>query len=138
MTKSQKKPKLTTAAGAPVVDNQNTMTAGPRGPALLQDVWYLEKLGHFDREVIPERRMHAKGSGAFGNITVTHDVTRYTKAKIFSKVGKKTDCFLRQLKKGDVIIMNQNVLYDLDEKGKFKRIRIFHHRYLDPSKAKQA
>ena len=58
------KKKLTTAAGAPVVDNQNTMTAGPRGPALLQDVWFLEKLGHFDREVIPERRMHAKGSGA--------------------------------------------------------------------------
>ena len=51
--------------GAPVVDNQNTMTAGPRGPALLQDVWFLEKLAHFDREVIPERRMHAKGSGAY-------------------------------------------------------------------------
>ena len=52
--------------GAPVVDNQNTVTAGPRGPALLQDVWFLEKLGHFDREVISERRMHAKGSGAYG------------------------------------------------------------------------
>ena len=89
----KKKPKLTTAAGAPVVDNQNTMTAGPRGPALLQDVWFLEKLGHFDREVIPERRMHAKGSGAYGTFTVTHNVTRYTKAKIFSAVGKKTDLF---------------------------------------------
>ena len=55
------KKKLTTRNGAPVVDNQNTMTAGPRGPALLQDVWFLEKLAHFDREVIPERRMHAKG-----------------------------------------------------------------------------
>jgi catalase len=55
--------------GAPVVDNQNTMTAGPRGPALLQDVWFLEKLAHFDREVIPERRMHAKGSGAYGIFT---------------------------------------------------------------------
>jgi len=95
MAKNKKKAKLTTAAGAPVVDNQNTMTAGPRGPVLLQDVWYLEKLGHFDREVIPERRMHAKGSGAFGTFTVTHNITRYTKAKIFAAVGKKTDCFLR-------------------------------------------
>ncbi len=89
------KNKLTTNAGAPVVDNQNIMTAGPRGPVLLQDVWYLEKLGHFDREVIPERRMHAKGSGAFGTFTVTHDITRFTKAKIFSTVGKKTDMFAR-------------------------------------------
>src|SRR5579863_3455846 len=87
--------KLTTAAGCPVVDNQNTMTAGPRGPALLQDVWLLEKLAHFDREVIPERRMHAKGSGAFGTFTVTHDITRYTRAKIFSEIGKKTELFLR-------------------------------------------
>ena len=86
---------LTTAAGAPVVDNQNTQTAGPRGPVLLQDVWHLEKLAHFDREVIPERRMHAKGSGAFGTFTVTHDITKFTKAKIFSNIGKKTDLFLR-------------------------------------------
>jgi catalase len=89
------KKKLTTAVGAPVPDNQNTMTAGPRGPVLLQDVWFLEKLAHFDREVIPERRMHAKGSGAFGTFTVTHDITRYTKAKVFSAVGKKTDMFVR-------------------------------------------
>ena len=60
--------KLTHNAGAPVADNQNVMTAGPRGPQLLQDVWFLEKLAHFDREVIPERRMHAKGSGAYGTI----------------------------------------------------------------------
>jgi catalase len=86
---------LTTNAGAPVVDNQNVLTAGPRGPQLLQDVWFLEKLAHFDREVIPERRMHAKGSGAFGTFTVTHDITRYTKAKIFSAVGKKTELFTR-------------------------------------------
>jgi catalase len=92
--KNQKK-KLTTNAGAPVPDNQNVLTAGPRGPMLLQDVWFLEKLAHFDREVIPERRMHAKGSGAYGTFTVTHDVTRYTKAKIFSKKGKKTDLFAR-------------------------------------------
>ncbi|KPC54656.1 catalase [Amantichitinum ursilacus] len=87
--------KLTTAAGAPVVDNQNIMTAGPRGPALLQDVWMLEKLAHFNREVIPERRMHAKGSGAYGTFTVTHDITRYTRAKIFSQIGKKTEMFAR-------------------------------------------
>jgi catalase len=90
-----RKPKLTTAAGAPVPDNQNTMTAGRRGPALLQDVWLLEKLAHFDREVIPERRMHAKGSGAYGSFTVTHDITRYTRAKLFSDVGKQTDLFAR-------------------------------------------
>jgi catalase len=87
--------KLTTAAGAPVVDNQNIQTAGQRGPALLQDVWFLEKLAHFDREVIPERRMHAKGSGAHGTFTVTHDITKYTKAKIFSEIGKKTHMFAR-------------------------------------------
>ncbi len=87
--------KLTTNAGAPVADNQNVMTAGPRGPQLLQDVWFLEKLAHFDREVIPERRMHAKGSGAYGTFTVTHDITQYTRAKIFSQIGKKTDLFVR-------------------------------------------
>ena len=89
------KKKLTTVAGAPVDDNQNSMTAGPRGPMLLQDVWYLEKLAHFDREVIPERRMHAKGSGAYGTFTVTHDITKYTKAKIFSEIEKKTEMFVR-------------------------------------------
>ncbi|MCZ2258304.1 catalase [Sporosarcina sp. G11-34] len=89
------KNKLTTAAGAPVVDNQNSMTAGPRGPMLLQDVWFLEKMAHFDREVIPERRMHAKGSGAYGTFTVTHDITQYTKAKMFSEIGKQTEMFVR-------------------------------------------
>ncbi|MCE5217655.1 catalase [bacterium] len=87
--------KLTTNAGAPVPDNQNLMTAGPRGPGLLQDTWFLEKLAHFDREVIPERRMHAKGSGAYGVFTVTHDITRYTKASIFAGIGKKTELFVR-------------------------------------------
>ena len=87
--------KLTTNAGCPVAHNQNVMTAGPRGPQLLQDVWFLEKLAHFDREVIPERRMHAKGSGAYGSFTVTHDITPYTRAKIFSQVGKKTELFVR-------------------------------------------
>ncbi|CAB1065722.1 Catalase KatE (EC [Olavius sp. associated proteobacterium Delta 1] len=87
--------KLTNNVGAPVADNQNVITAGPRGPMLLQDAWFLEKLAHFDREVIPERRMHAKGSGAYGTFTVTHDITEYTKAKIFSEVGQKTDLFVR-------------------------------------------
>lgn len=87
--------KLTTAAGAPVADNQNIQTAGPRGPALLQDVWLLEKLAHFDREVIPERRMHAKGAGAYGTFTVTHDITRYTRAALFSTIGKRTPMFAR-------------------------------------------
>ena len=90
-----KKKKLTSNVGAPVPDNQNVKTAGKRGPMLLQDTWFLEKLAHFDREVIPERRMHAKGSGAFGTFTVTHDITKYTKANIFSEVGKMTDCFVR-------------------------------------------
>jgi catalase len=88
-------PLMTHATGAPVVDNTNIMTAGPRGPALLQDIWLIEKLAHFDREVIPERRMHAKGWGAHGIFTVTHDITRYTKAKIFSEIGKKTPMFGR-------------------------------------------
>src|SRR5690625_1295582 len=90
-----RKKKLTTAAGMPVADNQNSKTAGPRGPVLLEDFWLLEKLSHFHREVIPERRMHAKGSGAFGTFTVTNDITKYSKAKIFSEVGKKTDMFAR-------------------------------------------
>lgn len=89
------KKKLTTAAGCPVAHNQNVMTAGPKGPQLLQDVWFLEKLAHFDREVIPERRMHAKGSAAYGKFTVTHDITQYTKAKIFSEIGKETELFTR-------------------------------------------
>ncbi|RKF43375.1 catalase [Paraburkholderia fungorum] len=87
--------KLTNAAGAPVADNQNSMTAGARGPVVLQDVWLLEKLAHFDREVIPERRVHAKGSGAFGTLKVTHDISRYTKAKVFAELGKETPLFMR-------------------------------------------
>ena len=92
---TNKPPHLTHAAGAPVTDNLNILTAGPRGPALLQDIWLIEKLAHFDREVIPERRMHAKGSGAFGTFTVTRDISRYTKAKIFSQIGKETPMFAR-------------------------------------------
>ena len=87
--------RFTNATGAPLADNTNIQTAGPRGPALLQDIWLIEKLAHFDREVIPERRMHAKGWGAHGTFTVTGDITRYTRAKIFSEVGKKTPMFAR-------------------------------------------
>ncbi|MEJ8618245.1 catalase [Helicobacter pylori] len=87
--------KQTTAFGAPVWDDNNVITAGPRGPVLLQSTWFLEKLAAFDRERIPERVVHAKGSGAYGTFTVTKDITKYTKAKIFSKIGKKTECFFR-------------------------------------------
>src|SRR5690606_11113983 len=75
--------------------NQNVQTAGPRGPLLMQDFWFLEKMANFDREVIPERRMHAKGSGAFGTFTVTYDITQYTRASIFSEIGKQTEMFAR-------------------------------------------
>lgn len=87
--------KLTFNNGAPVSNNQNSLTAGSRGSLAIQDLWFLEKLSHFDREVIPERRMHAKGSGAHGHFTVTHDISSYTKANIFSEIGKKTDVFMR-------------------------------------------
>ncbi len=86
--------RLTTSAGAPVADNQNSLTAGPRGPVLLQDRELIEKLAHQNRERIPERVVHAKGWGAFGTLTVTHDLTRYTRAKVFEP-GSKTDLLMR-------------------------------------------
>lgn len=86
---------LTTAFGAPVIDNDNSLTAGPRGPLLMQDVWLIEKLANLNREVIPERRMHAKGAGAYGTFTVTQDISRYTCAKMFEQIGKKTELFAR-------------------------------------------
>jgi len=89
------KNQLTNRTGAPVPDNQNIITAGKRGPALLQDTWFLEKMAHFDREVIPERRMHAKGSGAYGVFKVTHDITTFTKADLFSSIDKETEVFVR-------------------------------------------
>ncbi|MBN1420761.1 MAG: catalase [Planctomycetes bacterium] len=91
----KKKKQLTTAGGIPVADNQNSLTAGRRGPLLVQDWPLFEKHGHFNRERIPERVVHAKGSGAYGTFTVTGDITRYTKARIFSEIGKKTECFVR-------------------------------------------
>jgi catalase len=90
-----KKPQLTTSAGIPVADNQNALTAGPRGPLLVQDWQLFEKHAHFNRERIPERVVHAKGSGAYGVLTITKDISQYTKANIFSQVGKKTECLLR-------------------------------------------
>lgn len=87
--------KLTTAAGIPVSDNQNSLTAGPRGPILMQDFQLIEKMAHFNRERIPERVVHAKGAGAYGTFTVTKDITRYTKAKVFSQVGKQTETLVR-------------------------------------------
>jgi catalase len=86
---------LTTSTGAPVDDNQNSITAGEYGPVLLQDHHLIDKLAHFDRERIPERVAHAKGTGVHGYFEVTHDVTKYTKAKFLEKVGKKTPVFTR-------------------------------------------
>jgi len=87
-------PIMTTANGAPVGDNQNSLTAGSRGPLLAQDWPLFEKHAHFNRERIPERIVHAKGSGAYGTLTITGDITKFTKAKVF-EVGKKTECFIR-------------------------------------------
>ena len=89
------KRQLTTSAGIPVGDNQNSLTAGPRGPLLVQDWQLFEKHAHFNRERIPERVVHAKGSGAYGTFTVTNELSQYTKASIFSQVGKETECLLR-------------------------------------------
>jgi catalase len=77
---------LTTASGAPVADNQNSLTAGPRGPVLLTDVHLVEKLAHFNRERVPERVVHAKGSAA---------ICTFTRAALFNGVGKTTDVLLR-------------------------------------------
>ncbi|MGP3696412.1 catalase [Rhodobacter sp. NSM] len=87
--------RLTTTAGAPIADNQNSLTAGPRGPVLLEDYQLIEKLAHQNRERIPERVVHAKGWGAFGTFTVTNDITAYSCAKVFSQVGKQTDLAVR-------------------------------------------
>lgn len=93
--KLDKKKKYTTASGAPVDDDQNSITAGPMGPVLMQDTHLLEKLAHFNRERIPERVVHAKGAGAFGYFEVTHDVSSYTKAKFLSEIGKRTEVVAR-------------------------------------------
>ncbi|MHA0110821.1 catalase, partial [Klebsiella pneumoniae] len=79
----------------PIGDNQNSLTAGKRGPIVVEDFHLFEKLAHFNRERIPERVVHAKGSGAFGELLVTKDISKYTTAALFSKVGKKTPLFIR-------------------------------------------
>ncbi|WP_173088029.1 catalase [Devosia sp. 1635] len=89
------RPRLTTTAGAPVTDNQNAKTVGPRGPVLLEDYQLIEKLAHQNRERVPERVVHAKGWGAYGTLTVTEDITRYSRAALFSHVGKQTEMLLR-------------------------------------------
>jgi catalase len=89
-----KRPTLTTDSGMPVPDNQNSITAGPLGPVLMQDFILFEKLAHQNRERIPERGQHAKSSGAYGALTITHDITKYTKAKALQP-GKTTEAFLR-------------------------------------------
>src|SRR5258707_548044 len=89
-----KKP-LTTESGTPVMDNQNSQTAGADGPILMQDHHLIEKLARFDRERIPERVVHARGSGAFGYFEVTNDITRWTKAKFLNAIGKRTEVFIR-------------------------------------------
>ena len=88
-------PVMTTAAGNPVGDNQNSLTAGPRGPVLMADYQLMEKMAHFNRERVPERVVHAKGAGAYGIFTVTGDISRYTCAKIFSETGNSCETFAR-------------------------------------------
>ena len=92
---NKKNKKLTTASGKPYFENEDSMTAGPRGPVLLQDYYLHEKLAHFNRERIPERIVHAKGTGAFGKFTVTNDITKFTKAKLFSKIGNTCKILFR-------------------------------------------
>ncbi len=86
---------LTTESGAPVADNQNSQTAGVDGPVLLQDQHLIEKLARFNRERIPERIVHARGSGAHGHFELTSDVSRWTRARFLSEVGKRTEVFVR-------------------------------------------
>lgn len=92
---ADKPQRMTTTAGAPIADNQNSLTAGPRGPVLMQDWQLIEKLAHQNRERIPERVVHAKGWGAYGTFTVTHDISKYSRARVFDRVGKKTDVLIR-------------------------------------------
>jgi hypothetical protein len=95
MANNDTAPALTTSAGAPIADNQNSLSAGARGPLLLQDWQLIEKLAHQNRERIPERVVHAKGWGAYGTLTITNDISQYSRAKVFENVGRKTDLILR-------------------------------------------
>src|SRR5882672_1698556 len=95
MASKQKSPVMTTQSGRPVGDNQNSVTVGPRGPVLMEDYLLFEKMAAFNRERIPERVVHAKGAGAYGTFTVTHDITKYTTAELFNTIGKQTKVFVR-------------------------------------------
>lgn len=86
---------MTTAAGIPIADNQNSLTAGPRGPVFMSDHQLIERMAHFNRERVPERVVHAKGAGAYGKLTITADISKYTRAKLFSKVGNSCEAFVR-------------------------------------------
>jgi len=95
MKNKDKAVQMTTTAGNPIADNQNSVSAGPRGPLLMQDYQLMEKLAHQNRERVPERTVHANGSAAYGTLTITHDITQYSKASVFAGIGKQTECFLR-------------------------------------------
>src|SRR5436305_1463120 len=95
MAEEKNKPTLTTSNGRPVADNQNSVTVGPRGPVLMEDFQLIEKMAHFNRERIPERVVHAKGSGAYGHLKVTGDITKHTKAKLFARIGNTAEVFVR-------------------------------------------
>jgi len=95
MPDNKQDPTLTFANGAPIANDEDSLTTAQRRYVLLSDIWLLEKHAHFNRERVPERVVHAKGSGAYGTFTVTNDISQYTKAAIFAKVGKKTDCLVR-------------------------------------------
>ncbi|MDQ1410816.1 MAG: catalase, partial [Acidobacteriaceae bacterium] len=92
---SENNKRMTTDAGRPIGDNQNSLTVGPRGPVVFEDFLLFEKMAHFNRERIPERVVHAKGSGAYGHFVCTNPLTQYTSAKLFSSAGMKTPTFLR-------------------------------------------
>jgi len=86
---------LTLRSGAPIASNENSLSAGPQGPLLIEDTWLIEKNAHFNRERVPERVVHAKGAGAFGYFELENDMSKYTKAKMFNGAGKKTEMAVR-------------------------------------------
>ena len=104
MEESTQPKKLTTAAGRPIFNNQNTQSAGERGPLLLQDYFFHEKSAHFNRERTSERVVYAKDSGAYGKFTVTHDLTHLTRAKLFSKVGVEVEMPTQHLLKSSLAV----------------------------------
>jgi catalase len=94
-TASEGQASLTTNQGVVIADNQNTLRSGGRGPSLLEDFAFREKITHFDHERIPERIVHARGSGAHGFFEVTNPIPHLTKASFLVEKGKKTEVFAR-------------------------------------------